>query len=132
MATNSEHIPTGPGYKSLITSIALMVLIPTLGLWGCTYLQASYPDGFFKNAWESKYDICGRLWLFASFASTTLVTVTIMLEIIRDDRFNTIRAQRQFNNSVLIIIVIAIFLPILGFAGLMTPPPYALWMMKLL
>ncbi len=131
MATPSTHIPTGPGYRSLAFSIIVMVIVPTFGLWVGVTLLTQQP--LFQNVWESKYDLCGRLWLLASFISTTLVTVAIMFEIITDERFNTFRTQRNFSSSVKSIIIISIILPLAGLAAALIPyRAHGMWIMKAL
>lgn len=118
-------------FGSLIVSIGIMGALPTFGLMGLLPQRAKYPT-FFGVIWASKYDLCGRLWIEASFLSTLILTGSILWNFLTDNRFDKFRRSKRFSIPAILLIFISITWVIVG--GLCTAflaaDQGAIWVLK--
>jgi hypothetical protein len=121
------------GSTTLIISTGSLLVIPTLGFWALCLLWYKHPD-YYNEVWYSKFELCGRLWLLASFFSTLIVTGVILYSFIFDKRYNFLRTDRRFKSYVLAIGIFVILIPLSGILVTLLFPSAngAIWIMKLM
>ena len=120
------------GFTGLIISIGLMVVLPTAGLLITVQLIWNSNPNFFDSLWTSKFELCSRLWLLASFFSTAIVTGSIVRSFIFSARYNKVRADKRFASYAQAMYFYVIGLLLLGLILLFIPHYlYAVWVMKI-
>jgi hypothetical protein len=77
---------------ALVVSLVALLTLPTLGY----VIAKTYLASFFSSIWGSPYDACGRLWLFASFLTTALITNIVVTEIVGSAKYDGVRHDPNF------------------------------------
>lgn len=131
MSTSAESA-NWRSYGSLLGSILLMGILPTVGLIGGAWLLDTDPM-FFGKIWNSKYDVGGRLWLLAGFVSTWWITGAVVNSFIVDPRFNAVRDGTRFAFYAKAVSRCVAVLPLIGLMALFLPASWGgVWSMKVL